>query len=148
MSQPTPPSPYDAAPAPANPYGPGSPLPAPEGPPPGSYPPVPQQPRPGMTNRAKFWIGFVLSLPANFIASMVVGAGGAVGTAVAGDDGAVGGVISGILGLALLAALVAGIVVEKTRRFALGLLAGTAVMAVLAAIAIVLFLIALTESLN
>ena len=101
-----------------------------------------------MSDTAKFWIGFVLSLPVNFIAAMLVSAGGAVGNALSGEDAAVGGVISGVVSLALLAGLVAGIVVEKTRRFALGVLAGTIVMMILAAIVIVLFLIALTESLS
>ena len=100
-----------------------------------------------MSNRAKFWIGFVLALPANFIASMLLGAGGAVGEAIA-PNSAASGVISMVLGAAMLAGLVAGIVVERTRRYALGVLAGTIVMAILAGIAIVLFLWALTESLN
>ena len=147
MSQQPPPPPYDGPPAPANPYGPGSSMPAPEASPPGSYPPVSQGPPPGMTNRAKFWVGFVLALPANFVAAMLTGAGSVAGEAIAPDTG-VGGVISGILGLALLAGLVVGIVMEKTRRFALGILAGTIIMGIVAVVVIVLFLIALTESLS
>ena len=137
MSQQPPPPPYDGPPAPAvppNPYGPGT------------YPAVPAQPRTGMSVKAKFWVGFALALPANFIAAVLVGAAGAAGTAVGGDDPEVGGVFSAILGLALLGVLVVGIVVEKTRWLAIGLLVGTVVMGILAVGAIVLLLVALTQS--
>ena len=58
-----------------------------------------------MSNKAAFWIGAALALPAIFLASMIVGAGAAAGEGVTGDP-TVGGVISGILALGLLGGLV------------------------------------------
>jgi hypothetical protein len=98
-----------------------------------------------MSNKAAFWIGAALALPAIILASLIVGAGAAVGEGLAGDP-AVGGVISGILGLGLLAGLVAAIAVEKTRWFALGVVAGTAILLIVAAGACVVLLVALTQS--
>ena len=132
MSQQPPPPPYDGPPGPPNPYGPGQ------------YPP-PEGQRPGMSNKAAFWIGVVLALPAIFVASLILGAGAAVGDGLAGDP-AVSGVISTLLGLGLLAGLVTAIVVPKTRWFALGVLAGTAILLIVAAGACVVLLIALTQS--
>jgi hypothetical protein len=145
MSQPPPPPPYDGPPAPVealNPYGPSDPHAAVPAAP---YPPAAVAPRRGMTNAAKFWIGFVLALPANFIAAMIAGAGSAAGDAIA-PDSALSGVISGILGLAYLGGLVAGVVVERTRRFALGLLAGSILMLALAVGVFVVFLLVLVEA--
>ena len=136
MSQQSPPPPYDGQPAPANPYGHGT------------HQPEPAAPRPGMSEKAKFWTGFVLALPVNFVAVVVVGAAAAAaGEGLTGVE-AVGAVISGILGLALLAGLVLAFVAEKTRRFALGLLAGTVILLVLAIAAIVLLFVALTSSMS
>jgi hypothetical protein len=98
-----------------------------------------------MSNKAAFWIGAALALPAIFLASMIIGAGAAVGEGVAGDP-AVGGLISGLLGLLILGGLVAAIIVEKTRWFAVGVLAGTAILLIVAAGACVVLLVALTQS--
>jgi len=137
MSQQPPPPPYGGPPqppygGPPNPYGPGQ------------YPP-PEGQRPGMSNKSAFWIGVVLALPALFVVSLVLGVGAAVGEGLVGDP-AVGGVISALLGVGLLAGLVTAIVVPKTRWFALGVLAGAAILLIVAAGACVVLLIALTQS--
>jgi hypothetical protein len=98
-----------------------------------------------MSNKAAFWIGAVLALPAIFLASLIVGAGSAVGEGVTNSP-TVGGVISGVLGLGLLAGLVTAIVMPKTRWFALGAVAGMSILLILAAGACVVLLVALTQS--
>ncbi len=98
-----------------------------------------------MSNKAAFWIGAALALPAVFLASMIVGAGAAAGEGVTGDP-TVGGVISGILALGLLGGLVTAIVMPKTRWFALGMVAGTSILLIVAAGACVVLLVALTQS--
>ena len=56
--------------------------------------------------------------------------------------------VSFVLGLLLLGAFVAAIVVERTRWFALGILAGGAVLFILAAGACVVLLVAFMSSYN
>ncbi len=58
-----------------------------------------------MSNKAKFWIGVVVALPAMIVAGIISGAGSAVVDAVGGDP-AVGASVSGAIGLALLGGFV------------------------------------------
>ena len=127
------------------------PPPPPYGGPPGNHPPGPylppgpDQPRRGMSNKARFWIGVALSLPALVVAGIVTGGGSALADGL-GADPQVGGVVSLVLGLLLLAGFVAAIVVARTRWFALGILAGVAILFILAAGACVVLLVAFTSS--
>ena len=98
-----------------------------------------------MSNKAKFWIGVLLAIPAIVLGSVISGAGSAVVDAVNGDP-AVGAAVSGVLGLLILAAFIAAIVIPRTRWFALGILAGTAVLFILAAGACVALIVAYSNS--
>ena len=131
MSQQPPPPPY------------GGPPQSPYGGPPGPYPPP--EPAPGMSHKAKFWIGVLLTIPAIIVSSVITGAGTAAVDAVNGDP-AIGAAVSSLLGLLILAAYIAMIVIPKTRWFALGILAGTAVLFVLAAGACVALIVAYSNS--
>lgn len=118
---------------PQSPYGPAY------GGPPG------EPPRKGTSNKAKFWIGVVVALPAIVVASIISGAGAAVVDAVGGDP-AVGAAVSGAIALVLLAGFVTLVVLERTRWIALGILAGTAIVVILAAGACVALLVAYSNS--
>ena len=131
MSQQPPPPPY------------GGPPQSPYGGPPGPY--QPPEPAPGMSNKAKFWIGVLLTIPAIIVGSVITGAGTALVDAVNGDP-AIGAAVSSLLGLLILAAYIAMIVIPKTRWFALGILAGTAVLLILAAGACVALIVAYSNS--
>lgn len=136
MSQQPPPPPYGGPP--------GSQPPG--GYPPGSYPQGPQNERPGgRSNKAKFWIGVVLALPALFVAAVVSGGGSALADAL-GADPMAGTIISSVLSLLLLAGYIAMIVIERTRWLALGMLAGAAILVILLAGACVVLLVALSNS--
>ena len=132
MSQQLPPPPYDGPPGPypPNPYGSG-----------------PEQPRDGMSNKAKFWIGVALAIPVIIVGSVISGASSAVINAISGDSAA-GAAVVGIVSLGQLGLFIAAVVWEKTRWFALGILAGTAVLLILAAGACVVLIVALTNSYN
>lgn len=122
--------------------------PSPYGGPPGPYPPGPGQPAPsGMSNKAKFWIGVVLALPAMFLAGAVTGGVGAAAEAVTGSSD-VASAAASVSGLGFLAAFIAAIVWSRTRWFALGALAGGALLLILAAGACIVILVALTNSYN
>lgn len=131
MSQQPPPPPY------------GGPPQSPYDGPPGPYPPPEQSP--GMSNKAKFWIGALLTIPAIILSSVITGVGSAAVNAVNGDP-AIGAAVSSLLGLLIFAAYIAAIVIPKTRWFALGILAGTAVLFILAAGACVALLVAYSNS--
>lgn len=93
----------------------------------GAPPPVP--PPTGMSNRAKFWLGFALAVPV-FIAVQVLF--GVVFTALSAVDApapvlGVSGVLEAVL---LLGALVALVIIQRTRWVALGLLAGAAAVVI------------------
>lgn len=112
------------------------------------YPPQgvsPGQPRGTMSNKAKFWIGVALALPTLVVAGLVAGAGSALADGL-GADPQTGGIVSGLIGLLLLAGFIASIVLPRTRWFALGVLAGVAVLFILAAGACVVLLVAFTRS--
>ncbi len=129
MSQQPPPPPYGGTPQ--SPYG------GPPGP--------PAEPAPGKSNKAKFWIGVLLTIPAIVVGSVITGVGSAAVNAVNGDP-AIGAAVSSLLGLLIFAAYIAAIVIPKTRWFALGILAGTAVLFILAAGACVALLVAYSNS--
>ncbi len=86
-----------------------------------------------------------LALPAIIVASIISGAGSAVVDAVGGDP-AVGAAVSGAIALALLAGFVTLVVLERTRWIALGILAGSAIVFILAAGACVALLVAYSNS--
>lgn len=118
---------------PSSPYGP-------QGLPPG--PPAPRK-----HNTGKFWLGVVLALPAGLV--VAVAFGGVVNLVdSAGAPGAVTGVTALIVVLLVLAGLVALIVVERTRWIGLGLIAGAAIWAIVAAGACVALLMAVSASYN
>ena len=135
MSQQPPPPPYGGPP--------GQPSAARTGPPPG-----PAAARRGMSNKAKFWIGVLLALPA-----LVVGR-----RHQRRRDGSgrrhrrrpVGGRHSSRerSPWPCWSACVLMIVLERTRWIALGMLAGTAILFVLAAGACVALLVGLLEQLQ
>ena len=151
MSQQPPPPPSDGptdGPTDGPPGGYGGP-PGGYGGPPGPYPPYPyqaplgQQP-PGMSNTAKFWIGVALAIPALIVGGIITGAGSAVATGV-GAGSEVGSLVSSILGLGVFAGFIAALVIERTRWFAIGIMAGTAVLFILAAGACVVLLVGLSQ---
>ncbi len=98
-----------------------------------------------MSNKAKFWLGVALALPALILAGIISGAGTAVVDGLGGDP-SVGAFVSGVIALALLVGLVLMIVLERTRYLALGMLAGTAILFVLVAGACVALLVAYSNS--
>jgi hypothetical protein len=120
---------------PHSPYGPAY------GGPPG------QPPSKGMSNKAKFWIGVVVALPAIIVAGIISGAVSAVVEGVGGDP-ALGAAVAGVVGLGLFAGFIVLVVFEGTRWVALGMLAGTAILFILAAGACVVLLIGLSQSYN
>ena len=131
MSQQPPPPPYGGPPRPD---------------PPGPYPQGPSgAPPSGLSNKAKFWIGVALTIPALFLAGVVTAAPSAVLDSLNADP-----TLSGVVGFGLLLMMfvlfIVAIVMERTRWFALGILAGTAVLFVLAAGACVALLVAYSNS--
>lgn len=116
----------------------------PHGGPPGPYPPPPGQSG-GMSNKAKFWVGVVLALPTIVLAGLISGATSAVADGISGDS-ALAGVVAVVVGLAELGALIGAIVWGRTRWFAVGVIAGGAVLLILAAGACVVLLVALSNS--
>jgi hypothetical protein len=142
MSQQPPPPPYGGPPVDGPQDGPGNgpgsgPGSGPGNGPPGGYlTPYPYQgpgrPPQGMSNKAKFWIGAALSLPAMVVAGIITGAGSAVADGL-GADPQVGAIVSTVLGLLLLVGFIAAIV---------------AILFILAAGACVVLLVAFMSSYN
>jgi hypothetical protein len=95
-----------------------------------------------MSNKAKFWIGVVLALPTLFVAGVISAVGAALAEAAGGGSGA-GSAVSIVFGLVLLALFVAACVSTRTRWFALGILAGSAILLIVAAGACVVLLVVL-----
>lgn len=120
MSQPPPPSPYAL----------------PGGPP----------PRRGRSNVAKFWIGVALCIPAMFVVGLLETVPGIAADALSLPD-VVPGIAAAGLNLALFAAVIVGLVIEKTRFVVLGILACLAVLFVVAAGACVVLLAGYATSL-
>lgn len=98
-----------------------------------------------MSNKAKFWVGVVLAVPAVIVGPLLVGGALNLGQVISAD-GPLGGVLSGVVALLLLAGLVMLMVVEKTRWIGLGMLAGFAILAILAAGACVVLIVMITNS--
>ncbi|MCW2846723.1 MAG: hypothetical protein JWR90_697 [Marmoricola sp.] len=116
-------------------------------PPPPPYPyqgPSGPPPQSGMSNKAKFWIGVALSIPALIVGGLLTGGGSAAATALGADPQA-GAIVSSVLGLLVFAAFIAAVVIERTRWFAIGIMAGTAVLFILAAGACVVLLVGLSQ---
>ena len=139
MTQPPPPNPYGRPPenpSGQNPYGQN---------PYGQPPREPwQPPRRGRSNVAKFWIGVALCLPVLFVTGALQAIPSAIASSLSlppelGQFSTLG------LDLALFGAFITGLVVEKTRFIVLGILAGIAVLFVVAAGACVLLLVGLAS---
>jgi hypothetical protein len=109
------------------------PPPSPYGGPPGQPPPS------GMSNKAKFWIGVVLALPAIFAGPALVAVAVNLGQVISAD-GPLSGILGGLASILLLAGFIALVVIERTRWVALGILAGIAALFVIAAGACVFLL--------
>jgi uncharacterized membrane protein len=98
-----------------------------------------------MSNKAKFWIGVALALPVLILSGIISGAASAVVDGISSDSNAAAAVAF-VVGLGELAAVVAAVVFARTRWFAIGVIAGVAVLFVLAAGACVVLIIGLTSS--
>jgi hypothetical protein len=98
-----------------------------------------------MSNTAKFWIGALLALPVAVLGSIIIGIVSGIGSAL-DDTGTASAILGGLASLLELAALVVALVLPKTRWFALGAIAGIAVLTVLAAGACVVLLVAFSRS--
>jgi hypothetical protein len=85
-----------------------------------------------MSNKAKFWLGVALALPALIVGPLIVGAAVNIGQVISAD-GPLSGILGGGASLALLIAFIGLIVVDRTRWIGLGMLAGIAVLFVVAA---------------
>ena len=107
-------------------------------PPYAAHPPLPHA-DPGISNRSKFWIGVLLVLPVLGIAGTLIGI---VATLIGGR---VGDVVGSLMGVGVLVSLIAGVAWKKTRWLVAGMLAGGAVVTVMAAIAVVVVLNSLGE---
>ncbi|KQT91093.1 hypothetical protein ASG49_12200 [Marmoricola sp. Leaf446] len=123
MSQPPPP-PYAGPP-----HGPPGP-PGPAG-------------RPGPSNKAKFWIGFALAGPLMFVLAFLTSIPSAVLSEISSLDPAFGGVAQLAIVVLELVGLVAALVVERTRWWAIGFVAGAATVLIVLAGACVVILVAL-----
>lgn len=134
---------------PAFPPGPppGPPPGLPPGPPPGhpAYPPGQPPRRRGLSNVARFWIGVLLCVPAivviGFLETLPTWFGHRLGL-----PGAASSISTLLLNLLLLAAVVYGLVKEATRFIVVGIMAGLAILFVLAAGACVVLLTGLGQS--
>ena len=127
---------------PPPPYG-GPPGPPPGGSPYGQAPGQP--PSSGMSNKAKFWLGAVLGLPAIIVGPLVVATAASLGQGIS-PDSSLGEVLGGLASLLLLAGYVAMVVLPRTRWLALGMLAGAAILLILAAGACIVLIAGLSNS--
>jgi hypothetical protein len=104
-------------------------------------------PPPPKRNKGKFWLGVVLALPAVLVAAFLFG--GLMSLLSSADvPGGLMNVAALVVLTLLLTGLVALIVVERTRWIGLGLLAGTAIWAIVAAGACIVLIAAITSSYN
>lgn len=121
------------------------PPPPPWGTPP-PFPPGPPPPQPsGLSNKVKFWIGVPLAVPAMFATGMLMSLADTLLDGAAPTSSADGLVVL-LVGLVLLAGFITLIVVERTRWFAIGMLAGGAAALILAAGACLVLLASLSGS--
>ncbi|GAA2164213.1 hypothetical protein [Pedococcus bigeumensis] len=100
--------------------------------------------RRGRSNVAKFWIGVALCLPALFLAGVLVSLPSTVGGAVNLPSGLSSLATFG-MSVGLLATAVLGLVREGTRFVVVGMLAGLAILFVLAAGACIVLLTGLSN---
>ena len=121
------------------PREPRPPAPGPGGPPAG--PPFPQPT--GLSNKAKFWFGVLLAIPVLIVSGLVSSVPSIVLSNATGAVGTAAGIVTLVLDVALLVLLVAGIVWRPTRWWALGAVAGMAVLFVVLAGACVVLLVGL-----
>lgn len=96
---------------------------------------------PGRSNTAKFWIGAALSIPGLVAVGFITGALGNAATYV---DPTFGSIVTLGLGMAVFVAVVVGAVVQKTRWYAIGVIAAFGVLAILAAGACIVLIASLT----
>lgn len=127
-------------------YGP----PGPYGPPGqhGPYgPPGPGGGRPpGLSNKAKFWIGFALGIPALVVAGVLTSIPSTLLVASGAGSGA-NGVLQVVVGVVELVGLALLVGFPRTRWWGLGLLAGIATaLIVFAGVCAVLFAVLLSSS--
>lgn len=119
-------------------------------PPPYAGPPGVPPPGPGRTggpsNRARFWIGFALAAPVMFVLAFLTSVPSWILSVVPSLDPAFGGVASLVIGVLELAGLVAALVVERTRWWAIGFVAGAATVLIVLAGACVVILVAVLGS--
>jgi hypothetical protein len=100
-----------------------------------------------MSNKAKFWLGAVLALPAIIVGPVIVGIAVNIGQAISAD-GPLSGVLGGIASILLFAGFIVLLVVERTRWIGLGMLAGIAILLIVAAGACVVLLVAIGNAYN
>ena len=98
-----------------------------------------------MSNKAKFWLGAVLAIPAVLVGPLIVAAAVNLGQVVAADS-PLSGILGGLASLLLLVLFIALIVVDRTRWIGLGMLAGLAVLLILAAGACVALLVSINNA--
>ena len=122
-----------------------SPPPPYAGPPAGGPPAVPPGGRAGRSNRAKFWFGFLLALPAMAVGAFVTSLPSWALVSL-GVDPSVGAVLGLLIGVAELGGLVALVAVPRTRWWGIGLLAGIATAFIVLAGACVVLLVALSNA--
>ena len=101
-------------------------------------------PRRGRSNVAKFWIGVALCIPAVFVVGVLEATPTAFANAV-NLPGELSAIATFGLNVALLAAVVVGLVKEATRFIVVGILAGLAILFVLAAGACIVLLTGLSS---
>lgn len=136
------PPPYGQPPPPGYGGPPPGQFPGPPGPGWG-YPPPP--PPSGRSNKAKFWIGAGLSIPAFIALGFVAGAIQGVASSFGRTSGDLTGVVIALLGIT---ALVLGLVFDKTRWYTVGALAAIGALLILTAGACIVLVAALVGGLS
>lgn len=102
-------------------------------------------PRRGRSNVAKFWIGVALCLPVLFVVGVLESLPTVTGDAL-GIPNEVSAIATFGLNIGLLAAFIVGLVREGTRFIVIGIIAGVAILFVLAAGACIALLAGLGSS--
>ena len=102
-------------------------------------------PRRGRSNVAKFWIGVVLCLPTLFVIGLLESLPTTVGNAV-DLPSELSAIATFGLNIGLLGAFIVGLVREATRFIVVGILAGIAILFVLAAGACIVLLAGLASN--
>lgn len=105
---------------------------------PWSYAPPPP---PGPSKSKQFWVGAALTVPGLFVVGLVTGFLSNVATSI---EPTLGSLVSMGLGATAFVAVIVGVVIEKTRWYAIGVIAAIGVLAILAAGACIVLLATLT----